>query len=761
VVAALSYRWRALLWIGLYLAAGGLVSLFLEDPGAIVLIWPPAGVAYAILLLEGRRHWPLIVVGVLLVHLLVAPVPLLFLLFSIAANTLSALAGVSFVRLFGPLDLSSLKVRTGFRLLGGGAVLSAVSAGIGVTGLLVAGMSSAGQALPALAKWLMGDLLGIAAITPTLLMAARAWNRGSLSDAPIPFGSRRERALWVVGLLLGMAAMLYLGARSPAYALGLSSLPLMLLLWSALRFEPLLTAAAGTLLVLSATTMAGLGHAGFSPPSSLLETAILLVFMTLIAVIPLVVAAATYESRMAAFNLVRRATIDRLTGLPNRTALEDWTERQLAQESALPVALLYLDLDQFKVINDTVSHAQGDRLLLRLAGLLNASLQPGEFLARLGGDEFGLLLCTCEREQALARAEQLRHLIGEFREPAGEHILSTSASIGLVLVNRPGQSYSDVLAAADAACFTAKELGGNRVQLAGTDDAALVERTRAMHWAMRLQRAMSEKRIELHCQSIVATRARSGSEAAESRVEILLRLQDGGDEFPASQVVAAAERFQLAARLDRYIIDRTLDWFEQHPAVADRMHTVSINLSAQSLAAGDLIDHLRARLPSGALRPSALCFEITETAAIADLQLAQRFISEMRALGCRFALDDFGSGFCSFAYLAKLDVDYFKIDGSFVREIEDSPLALSIVRAIGEIARSLGKLTVAECAETEAIRARLGLLGVDFVQGYAIDRPIPLAAYFSSPSADSRSATAEGQPPAYAGSARARLAGDA
>ncbi len=166
------------------------------------------------------------------------------------------------------------------------------------------------------------------------------------------------------------------------------------------------------------------------------------------------------------------------------------------------------------------------------------------------------------------------------------------------------------------------------------------------------------------------------------------------------------------------------------------MDTVSINLSAQSLSAGDLIEHLRERLARSALRASALCFEITETAAIRDLQLARHFIGEMRALGCRFALDDFGSGFCSFAYLPQLDVDYFKIDGGFVRDIERSPLALSIVRAIAEIARSLGKLTVAECTETDAIRARVALLGVDYVQGFAIDRPRPLATYFTELTAE-------------------------
>ncbi len=730
-MAALSYRWRAPLWVGLYLLSGSLVSLFIDDPGAIVLIWPPAGVAFAILLLEGRRHWPLIAVGVVLVHWLVAPVPLTFALFSVLANTLSAVAGVSFVRLFGPLDLTSLKVRTGFRLLGGGVVLAAISAIIGVSGMIVSGMTTADQSLPAISKWVMGDVLGIAAITPTLLMAARVWQRGSLSDLPITFGSTRERLLWLAALVIGMAAMLLLGQRSPAYALGLSSLPLMLLLWSALRFEPLLTGAATTLLVLSVTTMAGLGHAGFTPPASLLETSILLVFMTLLAVTPLIVAAATYESRVAAYSLIRRSTIDRLTGLPNRTALEDWTERRLAEREALPAALIYLDLDQFKVINDTVSHAQGDRLLLRLASVLSASLQPDEFLARLGGDEFGLLLCRCDSATALARAEQLRHLVGEFREPVDDHVLSTSASLGLVLVTQAGQSYADLLAAADAACFTAKELGGNRVQLASTEESAMVERTQAMHWAMRLQQALEENRIQLYCQSIVATRSRSETEPVQRRVEILLRLLDGGDEFPASQVVAAAERFALAARLDRHIIDRTLDWFDAHPDLAGQMDTVSINLSAQSLSAGDLIEHLRGRLARSALPASALCFEITETAAIRDLQLARHFIGEMRALGCRFALDDFGSGFCSFAYLPQLDVDYFKIDGSFVRDIERSPLALSIVRAIAEIARSLGKLTVAECTETDAIRARVALLGVDYVQGFAIDRPGPLESYFA------------------------------
>lgn len=716
----------------MYLATGAVISLFFEDPAAVVLIWPPAGVAYAMLLLEGRRSWPLVALSVALLHWLFAPVSVTFLPFSIAANTLAALVGVSFVKLLGPVDLNTLRVRTGFRLLGGGILLATTSAAIGVFGMIASDMMTGQQVFPAIARWLMGDLLGVAALTPTLLMAARAWRRGSLSDVPVRFGSGKERLWWLAALLPALAAMLILGQRSPSYALGLSSLPLILLLWSALRFEPLLTGLASSVLVLSATTMAGLGYAGFTPPSSLLETAILLVFMTLLAIIPLVVSAATFESRVAAYNLVRRASIDRLTGLPNRMAFEDHVEGRLQQAEAMPAALLYVDLDQFKLINDTVSHAEGDRYLRRLAGLLQAGLGPGECLARLGGDEFGLWLESSSARHATERAEALRHGIGELREPADHHVLSSTASIGLVHIESAGHHYAELLAAADAACFSAKELGGNRIQQADGELASIDQRDTPMHWAMRLQQAIDERRIELYAQSIVATRPMRET-ADLHRIEILLRLDGDDGDHPASQVVAAAERFHLAARLDRYIIDRCLDWFDRHPEHASRMHTVSINLSAQSLAQPELIEHLRSRLRRSRLPASSLCFEITETAAIRDLALAQRFIGELRALGCRFALDDFGSGFCSFAYLPQLDVDYFKIDGSFVRDIERSALALSIVRAIAEIARSLGKLTVAECAETDAIRARVALLGVDFVQGYAVDRPQPLTNLLQPP----------------------------
>ena len=731
-VQPLAKSWRALLCIGLYLCAGALVSLFPDQPGSIVLIWPPAGIAFAMLLLEGRRYWPLIGIGVLLLHWLLAPVPLLFLPFSVTANILAAVTGVSIARLLGPLDLNTLRVRTGFRLLAGGIVLAATSALIGVSGLAVAEMSPWAEFVPALAKWMMGDVLGVAALTPTLLIAARVWRRGSLSDVPVIFAPLRERLWWLAALVPALLAMLILGQGSSSYALGLSSLPLMLLLWSALRFEPLITGLATALLVLSATTMAGLGYAGFSPPSSLLETAILLVFMTLLAVIPLIIAAATYESRVAAYSLVRRASSDRLTGLPNRMAFEDQVERQLALPESLPLTLLYIDLDQFKLINDTVSHADGDRLLRRLANLLSANLRSDEYLARLGGDEFGLVLCRQSTEQAQVRAEAFRRLIRELREPAEAHVLSTTASIGLVTAEHPGSRYAALLAAADAACFHAKEHGGDRIQCAPLSALDAPVAPSPMHWAMRLQQALEESRIELYAQSIVPTRPVRDDQPLR-RIEVLLRLRDADEDYPASQVVAAAERFQLAARLDRYIIDRCLDWFDRRPQIAGQMHTVSINLSAQSLAHPELVGYLRERLQRSRLPASSLCFEITETAAIRDLHLARKFIGDLRALGCRFALDDFGSGFCSFAYLPQLDVDYFKIDGSFVRDIEDSALALSIVRAIAEIARSLGKLTVAECAESDAIRARVALLGVDFVQGYAIDRPRPLEEMLDPP----------------------------
>jgi EAL domain-containing protein (putative c-di-GMP-specific phosphodiesterase class I) len=252
-----------------------------------------------------------------------------------------------------------------------------------------------------------------------------------------------------------------------------------------------------------------------------------------------------------------------------------------------------------------------------------------------------------------------------------------------------------------------------------------------MRWALRLNEALENDRFELFCQSISPLQSLNGH---ERHFEILLRMRDAetGDLLPPGYFIPAAERFGLGMKLDTHVLDRTLRWFERNPSAAEKVELCSINLCAASLDDERFLAFLQARLAKSSMPPERLCFELTETSALRDLARAQHFIKAVRALGCRFALDDFGTGFCSFGYLRSLDVDYFKIDGSFVRDVETSPVALAIVRSIADIGRVLHKQTIAECAETEAIRRCLVGLGVDYAQGYALDEPMPIARYFDA-----------------------------
>jgi EAL domain-containing protein (putative c-di-GMP-specific phosphodiesterase class I) len=326
--------------------------------------------------------------------------------------------------------------------------------------------------------------------------------------------------------------------------------------------------------------------------------------------------------------------------------------------------------------------------------------------------------------------QRLRDGVAEFRYASGAHVASTTASAGLVTFTAGEAEFSHLLAQADTACFAAKERGGNRIESVTPGRSGAVEaRSAAMRWALRLNEAMDEDHFELYCQSIAPLRSLHGR---ERHFEILLRLRDreSGELLPPGQFIPAAERFGLGMRLDRHVVERTLAWFERNPEAAARVQMCSINLSAASVDDERFLAFLQKRLPRSPIDPTRLCFELTETSALRDLSRAQAFIQAVRALGCRFALDDFGTGFCSFGYLRSLDVDYFKIDGSFVREIDSSPLALAIVRSIADIGRVMKKETIAECAETEVIRRRLMVLGVDYAQGYAVDEPMPIAAYF-------------------------------
>jgi diguanylate cyclase (GGDEF)-like protein len=717
---------RFVLLTGLYVLATWYSEAFVRGPTQVTLFWPAAGIAYAAVLRYGWRWALFIPPAVVIGHLLFVPVPTGFLVYSALSNFLGALVGYAVANWKAPPP--RLTVASGFRMLRGAVAMVVVSALIGCYGMVSSGMTPASGYWSSLANWAFGDLLGIVCIGPSMLLLTAP--PSSSPDLPLDsdYPSLQEKLVWGVALL-GSYTFVYLGGqRGGLYALGMVALPLALLLWSALRFQPEWTTLGTAVAVLFLTTLTGLGLGGFKPPAQLLDSVLLLAFMGLFATIPLVLMASLHEQRMATRKVLRRATTDAATNLPNRAAFEEAVQAALRTGNAR--ALAYLDLDHFTLINDTASHAAGDALIHGIGSLLKARLREGDQLFRIGGDEFALLLAG-EPDTMQLRLEHLQRAVENYRVGWQSHVLNITVSIGLVLF-KPGQfEYARLLSLGDAACFTAKELGGNRVYMASQEPGEMFERTRAMHWAVRIREAIDRDLFELDCQRITSLR---GADGEGEHIEILLRMRDSetGEKLLPGHFIPAAERFQLGVALDRHVVNLTLDWLEARPESAVRLQTCAINLTAASLVDEGFRSFLYQRVRKSRLPATKLCFEVTETSAVRDLARAQVLIAQMRELGCAFALDDFGTGFCSFNYLRSLDVDFFKIDGSFIRDLESSPLSIAVVRAITDIAHVLDKQTIAEHTESEADFDTLRALGVDFAQGFGIHRPEPIEQFFRS-----------------------------
>ncbi len=426
-------------------------------------------------------------------------------------------------------------------------------------------------------------------------------------------------------------------------------------------------------------------------------------------------------SRQEAEKLSYQATHDPLTGLINRGEFERRFQRVLGTaEPQDPHALLYLDLDQFKLVNDTAGHRAGDELLRQLAAVLEAKTRKRDTLARLGGDEFGVLLEHCAPEQALRIARGLVQAVQEFDFVWETKRFTVGVSIGLVSIPEGGETLPEVLSAADRACYAAKDKGRNRVHVYAASDEELVQRKGEMQWIPRLHQALVQNRFRLYAQPVVAL----GDHGADVEYqEVLLRLADDekGVLLPGA-FIPAAERYQQMQALDRWVVQTAL----ANLGANGNSARLGINISGQSLGDAGFLDYVIEQLEHSRVVGGRICFEITETAAITDLKHALNFMHALKQRGCRFALDDFGSGLSSFGYLKTLPVDYLKIDGRFVKDLIDDPFDCAIVQAVQQIGRVLAIKTIAEAAETEAILARVRDLGVDYAQGYAIARPEPL-----------------------------------
>jgi diguanylate cyclase (GGDEF)-like protein/PAS domain S-box-containing protein len=461
------------------------------------------------------------------------------------------------------------------------------------------------------------------------------------------------------------------------------------------------------------------------------------------------------EARELSEQLSYQASHDALTDLLNRRAFEQRLQQLLETAKAENVehALCYLDLDQFKVINDTCGHIAGDELLRQFGYLLKQHIRGRDTLARLGGDEFGILLERCSVREAKRVTAAVQKAVDRFRFQWEDKSFSVGASIGVVPINESSENMEGVLSMADAACYAAKDSGFNRMHIYQADDVALAKRRGEMQWVTVINRALEEGRFQPYFQSFVPLS--SGDDHSEG-YELLLRMrEEDGCIIAPGAFLPAAERYNLATKLDRWVVGTAFEWFSRHRDKLEQALMCSINLSGNSLGDSDFLQYVIGQLEEKNLPPKKICFEVTETAAISNLTNATNFIKALKKRGCRFALDDFGSGLSSFAYLKNLPVYFLKIDGMFVKDILDDPVHLAMVKSINDMGHVMGKQTIAEFVENDAILDKLKEVGVDYAQGYGIALPRPLDELITPPRVESVKTPARRVKQAVAGGRKA------
>jgi diguanylate cyclase (GGDEF)-like protein/PAS domain S-box-containing protein len=431
------------------------------------------------------------------------------------------------------------------------------------------------------------------------------------------------------------------------------------------------------------------------------------------------------EVRQLERYMAYHASHDDLTGLLNRREFENQLSNALrsARLEQKHHALLYMDLDQFKVVNDTCGHMGGDQLLKKLTSQLRALVRESDSLARLGGDEFGILLMGCDMQNAEKMANKVRHEVHDFRFPWEGQSFQIGVSVGVAGVTAQSGSLAEVLSAADAACYVAKETGRNRVHVYSTDDEALRAHQGQIQWVQKIRNALNEDRFCLYGQSIVSLKDITDL----AQIEILLRMResDGTIVSPAA-FIPAAERFQLMPEIDRYVVGQILKFIRLSGGRLAEQTVFSINLSGQSLCEEGFMHYLADLIEGSGIHPGRFCFEVTETAAIANFRYASRLLAVLHSMGCRLSLDDFGNGLSSFSYLKNFHADFLKIDGSFVRNMAKDLKDYALVQAINNIGQMMSMKTIAEFVEDADIIAKLREIGVDYAQGYGIGRPRPL-----------------------------------
>jgi len=411
---------------------------------------------------------------------------------------------------------------------------------------------------------------------------------------------------------------------------------------------------------------------------------------------------------------------DSLTGLLNRSEFEQRLKKlhQSSKEEGTVHALIYLDLDQFKIVNDTSGHAAGDELLKQISSMLEKRIRSNDVIARLGGDEFGVLLENCKLGKAELIARHLCDSIHEYRFIWKDKVFSVGASIGLVIIDASSTDINSLLSSADMACYAAKDKGRNHIQIYQETNDEFEKRRVEMDWAGRIDNALENNLFCLYQQPIVPLQHKDD----RKHHELLIRMRGDNNEIIApAAFIPAAERFQRMQSIDQWVINSAFEYLSQQSASTE--HFIAINLSGHSLGDEPLFKFVNRKIKESKINPQYICFEVTETAAIANFNIAVEFIHKIKQLGCKFALDDFGSGLSSFSYLKTLPVDYLKIDGVFIQNITTDPMDKAIVEAINSVAHKAGMETIAEYVHSNKIKQCLTEMGVDYAQGYDIGKP--------------------------------------
>ena len=428
------------------------------------------------------------------------------------------------------------------------------------------------------------------------------------------------------------------------------------------------------------------------------------------------------EMRALSRELGYQAKHDVLTSLYNRREFEEKlaTHLEMTRRGESRHVLCYIDLDNFKVVNDTCGHAAGDALLKRLSKLLKAGMRRGDVLARLGGDEFGIIFVDSELDDANQIASKIRETIKSFRFYWEGDVFEIGASIGLVEIGKDVRTIYDLLRAADFACYAAKDIGRNQIQVYSPNDLTMARRQGEMEWVQRINHAFEQGLFCLYCQEIVSL-----TSANKSKYEFLIRMRnENGGVVPPTVFLPAAERYQQISIIDRWVIKHAFSVIASLPLKQlQNIDCFNINLSGQSVSDPELLEYIVESFEGAGLAPEYVCFEITETAAIANFGRARKLITALKAMGCRFALDDFGSGLSSFGYLRSLPVTYVKIDGTFVRDMDSDEADLAMVTSINQVAHALGIKTVAEYVESQVVYDLATDMGIDFAQGAHIAKP--------------------------------------